>query len=65
MRCERHSQAAIDDDIIEGIGYYGLRKLLEPYGDIGYAVGTEMNRDGTPRIDVRFYNLRSSQENER
>ncbi len=57
MCCERHQKAAITDDVLKGIRYFGLRILLEPYTDIGYEVGAEINRDGTPRIFVSLYDL--------
>lgn len=64
MRCERHHDQPVEQDVIAGVRFYGLRKMLD--GEVvGYALGTEITGVGTTRVDVRLYRLPDENGSER
>ncbi len=65
LRCERHPGADVEQDVIDGIRYYGLRGMIDGQA-VGYATssaGALVN--GKEHLDVRLYRLELDRSHER
>ena len=64
VRCERHPEAALEQDVMDGIRDCGLRGMVDGQA-VGYAISTEIPIDRKRYIDVRLYRLDPQRTNER